>query len=78
MAAQCLPGCAQVMEAGDRHQVGSSLQVHSWRGSHGSGGLGWTLALEQPQRPGLAADVVPGLQRGWVWRKQEGTRGWSQ
>lgn len=39
------------------------------------GDLGWNLALEQPQRPGLAADVVPGLQRGWVWRKQEGTQG---
>ena len=64
MAAQSLPGCAQVMEAGDRHQVGSSLQVHSWSGSHSSEGLGWNLALEQPQRPGLAADVVPGLQRG--------------
>ena len=30
----------------------------------GCGGLGRSLALEQPQRPGLAAGVVPKFQKG--------------
>lgn len=39
--------------------------------------LGWYFAITRPLRPGLAADVIPGLQR-----RKEGTGkdsgGWSQ
>ena len=38
------------------------------------GGLGWSLALEPPERPGLAAGMVARFQRGLVRREQEGHR----
>lgn len=38
------------------------------------GGLGWLLALAQPQRPELAAGVVPGPQQESCGRTWGGTR----
>lgn len=36
--------------------------------------LGLSLVLWQPQRPGMAAAVVPSLQRGWMGRQHVGTQ----